>query len=75
MGSINLGLQDGFGERNDQRISDIYNHTIWWLDVKAAGLFYQPRLEQWKDNFSMFTRVIERKLGEEAYGGLQFNNL
>ena len=73
-GGTNLGLQDVFGERNDQRISDIYNHTIWWLDSKVIGLFQQPCLEQWKDNFPMFAEVIERKLGEEAYGGLQFNN-
>ncbi len=73
-GGTNLGLQDLFGEHNDQRISDIYNHTIRWLDDKAQGLFCQPCLEQWKDNFPMFAGVIERKLGEEAYGGLQFNN-
>jgi hypothetical protein len=74
MGTTNLGLQDLFGERNNQRISDIFNHTIRWLDDKAQGLFRQPCLEQWKDNFPMFAEVIERKLGEEAHGGLQFNN-
>jgi hypothetical protein len=73
-GTTNLGLQDLFGERNDQRISDIYNHTIRWLDQKAQGLFHQPCLEQWKDNFHVFAGVIEHKLGEEAYGGLQYNN-
>ncbi len=72
--STNLGLQDLFGERNDQRISNIYNHTIRWLDSKAQGLFQQPCLEQWKENFTTFAGVIECKLGEEAYGGLQFNN-
>jgi hypothetical protein len=40
----------------------------------VQGLFQQPCLEQWKDNFSTFAGVIERKLGEEAYGGLNFNN-
>jgi hypothetical protein len=74
MGIINLGLQDLFGECNDQRISDIYNHTIQWLDDKAQVLFRQPCLEQWKDSFPTFTKVIEQKLGEEAYGGSQFNN-
>ena len=38
------------------------------------GIFQQPCLEQWKDNFPTFAGVIERKLGEEAYGGLHFNN-
>ena len=38
---------------------------------KAQGLFQQPCLEQWKDNFPMFAGVIEHKLGEEAYGGLR----
>jgi hypothetical protein len=47
-GATNLGLQDLFGEKNDQRISYIYNHTIWWLASKAAGLFQPPCLEQWK---------------------------
>ncbi len=70
----NLGLQDLFGECNDQRISNIYNHTIQGLDDKAQGLFQQPCLEQWKDNFPTFARVIEHKLGEAAYGGLQFHN-
>ncbi len=37
-------------------------------------MFRQPCLEQWNDNFPTFAGVIERKLGEEAYGGLQFNN-
>jgi hypothetical protein len=68
-GATNLGLQDLLGEKNDQQISDIYNHTIWWLASKAAGLFQPPCLEQWKDNFPFFSGVIERKLGEEAYGG------
>jgi hypothetical protein len=49
-----------------------YNHTIRWLDDKAAGLFHQPCLAQWKDNFPTFSGVIERKLGEEAYEGLPF---
>jgi hypothetical protein len=43
MGATNLGL---FGEKNDQRISYIYNHTIQWLASKAAGLFQPPCLEQ-----------------------------
>jgi hypothetical protein len=73
-GATNLGLQDLFGEKNDQRISDIYNHTIRWLASKAAGLFQPPCLERWKDNFPIFASVIERKLGEEAYGGLQFDS-
>ena len=73
-GDTNLGLQAVFGECNDQRISDIYNHTISWLNGKAAGLFNPPCLEQWKDNFPTFASFIEQKLGEEAYGGLQFNN-
>jgi hypothetical protein len=38
-GGTNLGLQDPFGEKNDQRISDIYNHTIRWLDDKAQSLW------------------------------------
>jgi hypothetical protein len=38
-GGTNLGLQGVFGERNDQRISDIFNHTIQWLDAKVQGLF------------------------------------
>ncbi len=42
--------------------------------MKVVGLFQQPCLEQWKDNFPMFAGVIEHKLGEEAYGGLQYNN-
>ena len=34
----NLGLQDLFREKNDQRISNIYNHTIQWIESKASGL-------------------------------------
>jgi hypothetical protein len=60
-GGVNLGLQDLFGEGNDQRILDIYNHIIQWLDDKAQGLFHQPCLEQWKGNFPMFAGVIEHK--------------
>jgi len=73
-GANNLGLQDLFGEKNNKRISDIYNHTIRWLASKAADLFQPPCLEQWKDNFPIFAGVIECKLGEEAYGGLQFDS-
>jgi hypothetical protein len=50
-GGTNLGLQDLFGECHDQRILDTYSHTSWWLDDEAAGIFHQPGLEQWKDNF------------------------
>jgi hypothetical protein len=39
----------------------------------VIGLFQQPCLEQWKDNFPIFAGAIEHKLGEEAYGSLQFN--
>jgi len=74
MGATNLGLQDLFGEKDNQRISDIYNHTIRWLASKAAGLFQPPCLEQWNDNFPIFAGVIEGKIGEEAYGGLQFDS-
>ncbi len=63
-GGTNHGLQDLCGDCNDQHISDIYNHTIRWLDNKVQGLFQQPCLEQWKDNFPMFAGVIEHKLGE-----------
>jgi hypothetical protein len=56
-GGTNLGLQYLFGECNVQRILDIYSYTIWLLDDKAQGLFHQPCLEQWKDNFP--ARVIE----------------
>jgi hypothetical protein len=73
-GATNLGLQDLFGEKNDQQISDIHNHTIRWLASKAAGLFQPPCLKQWKDNFPIFAVIIEHKLGEEAYGGLQFDS-
>jgi hypothetical protein len=44
--------------RTDQRILDIYNHAIWWLDDKAQGSFCQPCLEQWKDNFLRFAGAI-----------------
>jgi hypothetical protein len=47
---------------------------IWWLESKLQGLFQQPCLQQWKDNFQTFAGIIECKLGEEAYGGLYFNN-
>jgi hypothetical protein len=57
-GGTKLGLQGVFGEQNDQRILDIYNHAIWWLDDKAQGSFCQPCLEQWKDNFPRFAGVI-----------------
>jgi hypothetical protein len=40
----------------------------------VIGLFSQPCLEQWKDNFTAFAGAIKHKLREEAYGGLQFNN-
>jgi hypothetical protein len=74
MGATNLGLQDLFSNKNDQQISDIYNHTIQWLESKSQGLFQQPCLQQWKDNFQTFAGIIEHKLGEEAYGGLHFNS-
>jgi hypothetical protein len=73
-GAINLGLQDLFGIKNHQRISNIYNHTIWWLSSKAAGLFQPPCIKQWKDNFLIFSGIIKHKLGEEAYGGLKFDS-
>jgi hypothetical protein len=74
MGASNLGLQGLFREKNDQQISDIYNHTIRWLASKTAGLFQPPCLEQWKDNSPIFAGIIEHKLGEEAYGGLHFDS-
>jgi hypothetical protein len=74
MGATNLCLQYLFSEKNDQQISSIYNHTIWWLESKASGLFQPPCLKQWKDNFPTFAGVIEHKLGEEAYGGLHFDS-
>jgi len=73
-GATNLGLQDLFQEKNDQQISDIYNHTIRWLASEAAGLSQPPCLENRKDNFPIFAGVIKCKLGEEAYGGLQFDS-
>jgi len=60
-GASNLGLQGLFGEKNDQQISDIYNHTTRWLASKAAGLFQPPCLEQWKDNTPIFAGIIEHK--------------
>jgi hypothetical protein len=55
-GTTNLGLQDLFGERNDQRISNIYNHTIRWLDGKAIGLFNSLALSSGK---IIFLRLLE----------------
>jgi len=74
MEATNLGLKDLFGEKNGQQISDIFNHTIWWLESKASGLFQPPCLKQWKDNFPIFAGVIVRKLGE-AYTLMVFELL
>ena len=47
---------------------------IWWLESKLQGLFQQPCLQQWKDNFQTFAGIIEHQLGEVAYGGLHYNS-
>jgi len=63
MEATSLGLQDLFSEKYDQWISNIYNHTIWWLESKLQGFFQQPCLQQWKDNFQTFADIIKHKLG------------
>ncbi len=64
-----------FGELRDQRISDIYRYTIGLLDFKAEGFIHGPDcMEQWTEYFPDFAAMIERKLADEAYGGLLFDN-
>jgi hypothetical protein len=64
-----------FGEHCHQRIADIYRHAIALLDAKAHGILHGVDvMRQWVEHFPTFSSVIERKLPEEAYGGLLFDN-
>jgi hypothetical protein len=74
-GFTNTKLCYMFGEFRDLRISNIYCFTIGLLDAKAEIFLHGPGCtEQWKDYFPDFAAMIEEKLGDEAYGGLLFDN-
>jgi hypothetical protein len=61
-----------FGEPCHQRIA---RHTIASLDAKAHGILHGADvMRQRVEHFPTFSATIERKLAEEAYGGLLFNN-
>jgi hypothetical protein len=65
-----------FGELRGQRISDIYRFTIGLLDVKAESFVHGPDcMEQLVEYFPDFAAMIERKLSDEEYGRLLFDNL
>jgi hypothetical protein len=73
MGFCNTTLCFFFGEPCQQQIADIYHHTIALLDAKAEGILHGVNvMEQWVEHFPTLVSIIERKLGEEAYGGLLF---
>ncbi len=52
----------------------MYNHTIHLLEEKAAGLLHGNSIHLWAEHFNQCAGTIEKKLGEEVYGGLQFVN-
>jgi hypothetical protein len=74
-GFFNTTLCYFFGEPCHQRIVNIYQHTIASLDAKAHGILHGAEvMHQWVKHFPTFSSTIERKLAEEAYGGLLYDN-
>jgi hypothetical protein len=64
-----------FGEPCHQWIANMYRYTIALLDAKAHGILHdEDIMHRWVEHFPTFASMIERKLGEEAYGGLLFNS-
>ncbi len=45
------------------------------MDAKAHGILHGVDvMHQWVEHFPIFSSMIERKLAEEAYGGLLYDN-
>ncbi len=73
-GFPNTVIHDFFGIDNHQWVADIHNHAIQLLEEKAAGLLHGNSVHLWAERFAHCAGSIEKKLGEIAYGGLQFEN-
>jgi hypothetical protein len=68
-------LATEFGEFNHQRVSEMYRMMISVIDSKAEGILHGPHtMERWVASFPDFADRIERKLTQEEYGGLLFDN-
>jgi hypothetical protein len=70
-----IKLATEFGEFNHQHVSEMYRMMISMIDSKAEGILHGPNtMECWVASFPDFANRIERKLAQEEYGGLLFDN-
>jgi hypothetical protein len=74
-GMTTVKLATEFGEFNHQRVSEMYCMMISMIDSKAEGILHEPNtMERWVASFPDFNYRIKRKLAQEEYGGLLFDN-
>jgi len=74
-GMTTVKLATEFGEFNHQCVSEMYRMMISMIDSKAEGILHGPNtMVRWVASFPDFASRIERKLAQEEYGGLLFDN-
>jgi len=74
-GMTTIKLTTEFGEFNHQHVSKMYCMMISMVDPKGEGILHGPTtVVHWVASFPDFAGRIERKLSQEEYGGLLFEN-